>query len=90
MAITWEVSITPVNVAKRVVRIAAVVTDSEDVENPVTVQISRAELNTQQDQLDALDRLYARYLSKVARNTIVATWLAGKESAAKLNLEARS
>lgn len=90
MAITWEMDIKPVNIAKKLVSITGVRTDSEDPDNPVTVRISRGKFGTPQDQLATLDRLFARYLSKVTRNTQIATWLAGKEVAAKANLEART
>lgn len=89
MAITWEVKITPVNIALKLANISGTVTDSEDPDNPVTVQISRTKLDTPQDQLNALDRLYLRYQSVITKNEVVATWLADKEEAAKTNLEAR-
>ena len=49
----------------------------------------KAPLETQEEQLAALDILYERYLSKLARNSQIESWLEGKEAAAKANLEAR-
>lgn len=90
MAITWEIKITPLNVAKKLADISGTVTDSEKPEDDtITVRISRAKLNTPQEQLLALDRLYSRYQSALVRNETIATWLADKENQAKTNLEAR-
>lgn len=87
--ITWEVSITPINVALRLVNISATGTDSEDVDNPITVSISRTKFATQPEQAAALNRLYSRYIAARDKNTAVKEWLANKEQEAKAYLEAK-
>ena len=89
MAITWDVKIIPVSLGDRTANIVGVATDDADPDNPITVKVFKAPLETQQEQLAALDILYERYLSKLARASQIESWLEGKEAAAKANLEAR-
>ena len=89
MAITWDVKIFPVSLGDRTANIVGVATDDADPYNPITVRVFKAPLETQEEQLAALDILYERYLSKLARNSQIESWLEGKEAAAKANLEAR-
>ena len=89
MAITWEVTITPVSVGAKVANILGVATDSEDPTNPIAVNVNRASLVDSPAQTAALNLLYSRYLARVATTTAIATWLSGKEAAAVTFLEAK-
>lgn len=89
MAITWEVTIKSLDDMSYRASITGTATDSANPDNPITVTVADAVIETVPQQGSALDILYAKYQKALTRQTQVAAFLAGKEAAAKTNLEAR-
>ena len=92
MAITWAFQIEVLDYDKRHVSIAATRTDSEDAENPVTYTLESAHIETSEQQLAALEAIWAMHtaaLSLEAKKVTFAPIVAALEAAAKINLEAR-
>ncbi len=78
--IAWEIKITPVSIGAGKVTLVGVGTDDEGIPNPISVRVEKVPYKTEQERHDALDLLNRRYLAKLARQTTIETWLAGKEA----------
>lgn len=87
--ITWEVSITPINIDRKEASITATRTDSEDVDNPRVYTLPSWTLSNQATRLLALDRIWQMHQEALLLESQVASFLTGLETQAKNNLEAR-
>lgn len=89
MAITWELEITPLDIPNKVGSIKAIRTDSEDPNNPKTYIEFRTLLETQEEQLAAMDSIWAKHKIALAKDAVVQEFLDELEEQGKNNLEAR-
>jgi len=91
MAITWEVTITPLNVDRKEANIVAVRTDDNDPDNVKTEThtIISAILNTQTQKTAALDNIWEQHLAWQVRQIKIDNYIGDLEVQAKINLEAR-
>ena len=88
MALIWEPKITAKCVAEYRIRFDATVTD--DVSGKVyTLTIPDVIIETQAQQIAALDQMWNKLLEEIARESVVSTIIGDLEAAAKINLEAR-
>ena len=88
MAITWDVQITPLNVARKEASVYAMRTDdaTSEVQN---FHIATCILATTQQKVDILNQLWQMHLDYEANQTAIDAYLSGLEATAKANLEAR-
>jgi hypothetical protein len=91
MAVTWEVTITPLDVARKTARIVGVRTDDTDLQNILveTHTVMDAILDTAQQKNDVLDNLWQQHLAHQTRQAAIDNYTGGLEATAKANLEAR-
>ena len=89
MAITWTVTITPLNISTKEASISAVRLDSLDAENPKTYTVSLAKLATAGDKLAVANELWGKYQADLANDATIATFIDQLETDLKANLEAR-
>ncbi len=88
MAITWDVTITPINVSRKTASILGVRTD--DGTNDVTsFRIDTAILDTTNQKLAARQQLRDMHLAYIARTVAIATYIGSMEIDAKNWLEAQ-
>ena len=88
MAITWTVTITPIDVPTKTASVHAVRLDDSDGATE-THNIITAVLDTQAQKLAALDNIWQQHLDYQAKLTAIAAYIGGLEVMAKENLEAR-
>ena len=88
MAITWDVTVTPLNVERKEASITAIRTDT-DTGKEQRLVISSIILNTTQQKVDALNQLWQMHLDYDALQTQIAAYIGTMEADAKANLEAR-
>ena len=88
MAITWTVTITPIDVPAKTVSINAVRYDDVALETE-THNIITAVIETSAQKTAVLDNLWQQHLEYQAKQTAIAAFLGNLETAAKANLEAR-
>ena len=91
MAITWEVTIKPLNVSEKEASIMAIRTDDT---NPLDILtethfIISAILNTTQQKVDALNNIWQQHLDYQARQTAINNYIGTMEADAKSDLEGR-
>ena len=91
MAITWEVTIKPLNVSEKEASVMAIRTDGT---NPLDILtethfIISAILNTTQQKVDVLDNIWQQHLDYQARQTAINNYIGTMETDAKSNLEGR-
>lgn len=94
MAITWEFTITPIDVSSKIVGVSATRTDDSptDPDPPYTVTMKNADISTSQKKVEALDVLWAKYEKKVAQQALrdaIAQEISALEVSAKENFEGR-
>jgi len=89
MAITWASKITPIDVSTFQASIVATRTDSEDPDNPMVYEVSRASLETEADQLKVAEEIRAKHVAAVAATAAVDSFVSAKEAALNAYLEAR-
>lgn len=91
MAISWDFTITPLNVSKKEASVVAVRVDDADLENikTETHTIITAILDTNAQKITALDIIWQQHLDYQARQAAIVEFIGDLESAAKTNLEAR-
>ena len=88
MAISWDIKITPLNIARKEASVVATRTDSE-TDNVETHNIITCILETQEQKLAVLDQLWTMHLSSVSRQAAIDAYIGDLEAQAKTNLEAR-
>lgn len=88
MAITWDVSITNVNVAEKRADVSATRTDdvTSDTE---TYKYSAVILETGPQRTAVLNQVWADHEAAVAKQTAIDAFVSSLETDAKTNLEAR-
>ena len=86
MAATWEVEITPLNVARKEARIVATRTDGADVR---TFTIRTALLASPAQKQDVLNEVWGQFQRDETRRAAIEGFIGGLEAQAKANLEAR-
>jgi hypothetical protein len=89
VAITWDVEITPLNVARKEASVTAVRTDSDNPTIVETHHIITCVLDTTAQKSAVLDQLWNMHLAWVANQAAIAAYIGGLEESAKTNLEAR-
>lgn len=91
MAIEWELDITPINISTFEASIVATRTDKEDPENPTVMVyiVPRAKIETQAQQLDVGQEIWAKHLAALAATAEVEAFVADAEAAGKTYLEAQ-
>lgn len=89
MAITWDLKITPIDIANFVASITATRTDTEDPGNPMVYILHRAVIETTAQQVVAMDRVWAKHQTALLEDTAVTAFVEAKQTAGKANLEAR-
>jgi hypothetical protein len=88
MAITWSVTITPLDVTRKEAAITAIRKDTVTGKEQRLV-ISSVILSTTQQKIDALNQLWQMHLDYEALQAQIATYIGTLENDAKANLEAR-
>lgn len=88
MAITWTVTITPIDVSAKTASIRAVRNDDVTMETE-THNIITAVLDTSAQKTAALDDIWQQHLDYQVKLTAINSYIGGLEAAAKTNLEAR-
>ena len=88
MAISWKVTIIPIDIPNKIVRIVAVRTD-ETPDAPVYTVRFHANISTSALKLEALDRIWAKYQTLAAKQAIVDVIIGDLETVAEANLEER-
>lgn len=91
MAITWELTIQPLNVSRKEASVMATRTDDTDPLNILieTHFIISVILNTPEQKLIALGNIWQQHLAYQIRQTAINEYIGGLEVQAKTNLEAR-
>lgn len=93
MAITWNVTITPINLVEKRVRILAVRTKTTDEVPPVILTVDSFQIQTIIDtptqKIAAMDKIWELYQDKLNLDAQVAEVIGQLETQAKDNLEAR-
>ena len=91
MAITWEITIQPLDVPRKEASIMAVRTDDTDPENILTEThfIITAILDTVAQKTAALDNIWQQHLDYQTRQTAINEYVGGLKAQAKTNLEGR-
>ena len=88
MAITWDVKITPIDIARKEASVTATRTDSVtgkmETHNIITCLLVTAAQKTA-----VLDQLWAMHVAEVAKQTTITAYIGTLEAQAKANLEAR-
>lgn len=88
MAITWEVTITPIDVPTKTASVTAVRTD--DVAGTTeTHSIISVVLATGAQKLAALDNIWQQHLDYTSKRVLIEAFIGSLEADAKTNLEAR-
>lgn len=82
----WNVSITPLDVARKEASITATRTDGEDVQ---TFNIITALLTNRKQKQDVIDQIWSQYLAAKAKKKAGADFIGKLETEAKTALEAR-
>ena len=89
MAISWEVEITVLSVAKKEVSVKATRTNDADPDNPQVCSIISAIISTQSQKTGVLDGLWQQHLDLDQKAAAIESFVGNLEAAAKSNLEAR-
>ena len=89
MAITWDVKITPLDVARKEASIVATRTDSVDSTKTEIHTIITCLLATSAQKTAVLDNVWAMHLAYQAKQTAIVAYIGILETTAKTNLEAR-
>jgi len=89
MAVIWTVNITVENADAHIVRIVAMRSDDSTTPPTTHVVALSADISTAQLKLDALDRLWVKWLAIKSREEAYETLIGTMEVNAKDNLEAR-
>ena len=88
--ITWDVTITPTDVARKEATIRATRTDDTDPSNIKRfTHIISAILDTAAQKMAALEDIWAHHLAQQARDAAIVAYVGTLEQQAKVNLEAR-
>ena len=88
MAITWTVTITPIDVPTKTASIQAVRVDDSDGSTE-THNIITAILETTAQKLAAMDDIWQQHLDYTARQAAIDAFVGALESQAEANLESR-
>lgn len=88
MAITWTVTITPIDIPTKTASVQAVRVDDSDGATE-THNIITAVLNTQAQKVAVLDQIWQMHLDYQAKLTAIEAYIGGLEATAKDNLETR-
>lgn len=89
MAVTWELKITPINIATFEASIVATRIDNTDLEN-IDIKIytvSRAKIQTDAQKLAVGQEIRAKHLAALAATAAVEAFVADAEAAGKQYLE---
>jgi hypothetical protein len=86
MPATWEVKITPIDVARKSASITATRTDGEDVR---VFSIMTALLTNPAQKLEVLNDIWQQFQRDKTKRAAIEAYLGGIEATAKTNLEAR-
>ena len=94
ITITWELDITPINLATKEARIIATRTEIDDVALTTLINIyedARTIIDTViiANNLHILDGIWAKHQARLARKTVIENFTNGLETLGKSNLEAR-
>lgn len=96
MVVSWEGIITPIDILKKIVKIVATRTETDDTDplNLVvvsvhTVSMESAAISTAANKLEAANILWAKYQKKIAKETQVANLIGALEAQLKIDLEGR-
>jgi len=89
MAITWDVTITPLDVRRYEASVMAVRTDSTDPTKTETHNIITCLLATNEQKLAVLNGIWDSHLAWLAKQTRIDAYIGNLESLAKINLEGR-
>lgn len=81
--VTWEVKITPINIAERIVSVSATRTDGNDIR---TFSVLNTKLKTKAQKLSVGNDLKAQYEASIALD-VIHTEITNLEQAAKAWLE---
>lgn len=92
--ITWEFTITPVDVSNKIVGVSATRTDDSptDPDPSHTVTMKNADISTSAKKVEALNVLWAKYEKKAAEQALLdsfASEIGELEASAKTNFEGR-
>ena len=88
MAITWEITITPIDIANYIASIRAIRTDDTSGDT-ATYEVPKAVINTGPQQVAVMDEIWAKHQVSIAQIAAVQAFVATKKVAGKANLEAR-
>jgi len=88
MAITWEVTITPINIAEKRVSVLAVRVD-DVLLTTNSYRIDHAIIDTVAQKIAVLDGIWEQHLNRTYYDGVVTTVIGDLEQDAKTNLEGR-
>ena len=91
MAITWELTVTPIAIGSKTASVVAVGIDSEDTEKLLTYTEPNVIIDTETmaNNIHILDDIWAQHQARLARDSTIDAFVSGLEAAGKANLEAR-
>jgi len=91
MAVTWKVSIRPLDIARKEVSVSATRTDNTDPENikTETHMILSAIIDTMAQKVAVMDQIWDMHIADVAKQAQIAAVVADLEAQAVANLGAR-
>jgi len=91
MAVTWDVKITPLDVARKEASVVAMRTDNTDPANikTETISVLTCTLANATEKADVLNNIWAHHLAYQMKQSQIAAYIGGLETQAKANLEAR-
>ena len=96
MAVTWKVDITPIDLARKEVRVSATrtETDTTDPENIIVLSVETHTvlsviIDTTAQKLAVMDQIWEMHLADVAKQAQIAAIVDALEVQAVANLEAR-
>lgn len=87
MAVTWEVTITPTNLAEKRASVSAIRTD-DILLTSLSFSITTI-IDTTEQKVAAMDAIWQQYQDKISLDAQIAAVIGTLESQAKANLEAR-
>lgn len=89
MAISWDISISNVNVQSGRAMVCFKRTDSDYPDYPETYTYYNAIIVSSQDRVDLLNDVWNKHLAAASRQTSIADFVTNMAVAGKANLEAR-
>jgi len=91
MAITWDVKITPLDIARKEASVMAVRMDNTDPANikTETISVLTCTLANATEKADVLNNIWAHHLAYQLKQSEIGAYIGNLEAQAKINLEAR-